>query len=62
LAAAGLVVVMGGATVFTILAGEVTMALFPLVVGLLAAFVAYGRWSVDPYGARSEPPVIAEGG
>jgi hypothetical protein len=44
LAAAGLIILMAGATVFTVLTGEIIMALFPLVVGLLAAFVAYGRW------------------
>ena len=43
LAACGLVIIMIGATVFTLLSGEVAMALIPLVVGLLSAFVAYGR-------------------
>jgi len=45
LAAAGLVIIMIGATVITLASGEVVLALIPLVVGLLAAFVAYGRWS-----------------
>jgi len=44
LAAAGLVIIMIGATVITVQGGMLPMALFPLVVGLLAAFVAYGRW------------------
>ena len=44
LAAAGLVIIMAGATVVTLVSGGVLMALMPLVVGLLAAFVAYGRW------------------
>jgi len=44
LAAAGLVIVMIGATAYTLAAGDVAMAVIPLVVGLLAAFVAYGRW------------------
>jgi uncharacterized membrane protein YphA (DoxX/SURF4 family) len=44
LAAAGLVIIMIGATVLTATSGDVTMALIPLVVGILAAFVAYGRW------------------
>ena len=44
LAAAGLVIIMIGATVFTLATGDIAMALFPLVVGILAAFVAYGRW------------------
>jgi hypothetical protein len=48
LAAAGLVVLMIGATVFTVWYASTLMALFPLVVGLLAAFVAYGRWHSTP--------------
>ena len=44
LAAAGLVGIMIGATVLTVMTNGVAMALFPFVVGLLAAFVAYGRW------------------
>jgi uncharacterized membrane protein len=44
LAAAGLVIVMIGATVYTVAAGDIASALLPLVVGILAAFVAYGRW------------------
>jgi hypothetical protein len=44
LAAAGLVIIMLGAIVFTLAGGDVALALIPLVVGLLAAFVAYGRW------------------
>jgi uncharacterized membrane protein YphA (DoxX/SURF4 family) len=44
LAAAGLVVIMIGATVLSAVSGGVAAALPPLVVGLLAAFVAYGRW------------------
>jgi uncharacterized membrane protein YphA (DoxX/SURF4 family) len=48
LAAAGLVIIMIGATVVTLMTGEIVMALFPLVVGILAAFVAYGRWRQSP--------------
>src|ERR1700742_316282 len=44
LAAAGLVVVMVGAVALTLASGDLAPALVPLVVGLLAAFVAYGRW------------------
>lgn len=43
LAAAGLVVIMIGATVITALAGQVAGALLPLTVGILAAAVALGR-------------------
>ncbi|MFN2517005.1 MAG: DoxX family protein, partial [Pyrinomonadaceae bacterium] len=42
LAAAGLVIIMIGATVLTIAGDGVGPALIPLVVGILAAFVAYG--------------------
>jgi hypothetical protein len=56
LAAAGLVVIMIGATGLGLAVGDVGMALIPLAVGLLAAFVAYGRWRLVP--ARS---VRAEG-
>jgi hypothetical protein len=42
-AAAGLVLVMIGATAATLAAGGGLSALIPAVVGLLAAFVVYGR-------------------
>ena len=48
LAAAGLVIIMVGAIVVTLMGGSVAPALIPLVVGLLAAFVAYGRWHIAP--------------
>lgn len=53
LAAAGLVIIMVGAVVVTLMTGDVAMALIPLVVGLLAAFVAYGRWRPAPLSAKS---------
>lgn len=43
LAAAGLTVVMMGASVLTLLAGGGLTALVPAAVGLLAVFVVYGR-------------------
>ena len=46
LAAAGLVIIMIGATVVTLMTGDVATAPIPLVVGLLSAFVAYGRWGL----------------
>lgn len=49
LAAAGLVIIMIGATALTVAAEGVAPALMPLVVGLLAAFVAYGRWRLAPH-------------
>jgi len=48
LAAAGLVIIMIGAIVLTLTFGEFMAAAISLVVGLLAAFVAYGRWRLAP--------------
>jgi len=50
LAAAGLVIIMIGATALTLATAGITMALILLVVGILAAFVAYGRWRLAPRG------------
>jgi hypothetical protein len=44
LAAAGLVIIMIGATVITLVGGFGAGALFPAAVGILAASVAYFRW------------------
>ncbi len=43
LAAAGLVIIMAGATVVTIVGGPAATAVVPLIIGALAATVAYGR-------------------
>jgi uncharacterized membrane protein YphA (DoxX/SURF4 family) len=48
LAAAGLVFIMIGATVVTVKTGAIATALLPLAVGILCAFVAYGRWRLTP--------------
>jgi uncharacterized membrane protein YphA (DoxX/SURF4 family) len=48
LAAAGLVIIMIGAVGITFAGGGAGMALMPAVTGLLAAFVAYGRWRLAP--------------
>jgi hypothetical protein len=48
-AAFGLVIIMIGATVLTLVGGGVVSALIPLMVGLLAAFVAYSRWQPEPH-------------
>jgi uncharacterized membrane protein YphA (DoxX/SURF4 family) len=54
LAAGGLVIIMSGATGITMAGGMIEPALVPLVVGLLAGFVAYGRTRLAPLGgARS---------
>ena len=52
LAAAGLVIIMIGATTITLASGPVAPALPPFVAGLLAAFVAYGRWRLAPHRGR----------
>jgi hypothetical protein len=53
LAAAGLVIIMAGATLLgPLLMGDPSSALLPLVLGLLAAFVVYGRTQVAPVSVR----------
>ena len=58
LAAAGLVSIMIGATAVTAIMMDPAMALMPLVVGFLAAFVAYGRWQLAPIRGRSAAPAL----
>ena len=58
LAAAGLVIIMVGATVITLTWIGVASALIPFVVGLLAAFVAYGRWRRAPLPGSSRPAAL----
>jgi uncharacterized membrane protein YphA (DoxX/SURF4 family) len=48
LAAAGLVIIMIGATVLTLPSDNVGSALMSLAAGILAAFVAFGRWRLAP--------------
>jgi len=48
LAAAGLLILMIGAVIITIMGPGVGAAVPPLVVGLLCAFVAYGRTKLRP--------------
>ena len=52
LAATGLVLIMAGAIWITLAAGEVAAALVSLAVGVVAAFVAYGRWRLAPHRRR----------
>jgi hypothetical protein len=52
LAAAGLTIIMVGATVITLATMGLAFALMPFVAGLLAAFVAYGRWRLAPGPSR----------
>jgi hypothetical protein len=49
LAAAGLVIVTIGGTVYQLMAGQPESALFAVVFGLLLAFIAYGRWQLVPH-------------
>ena len=48
LAAAGLTIIMIGATTVTVLGMGVAPAIFPAVVGLLTTWIAYGRTRVEP--------------
>jgi len=48
LAAAGLVIIMVGATVLNLRTGDLVTTTLTVVVGLLAALVAYARWKVVP--------------
>jgi hypothetical protein len=50
LAASGLVIIMIGATVITLMIAPGAMALVPFISGVLCAFVAYGRWRLVPHG------------
>jgi hypothetical protein len=56
LAAAGLVLVTIGATVYQLMAGQPESALFATGVGLLCAFVAYGRWKLAPHRRSASQP------
>ena len=47
LAAAGLAIITLGATWITLKGGQGAMAIIPLVVALLSAFVAYSRWQMS---------------
>ena len=53
LAAAGLVIIMVGAIVITLMYMPASWAVLPLVTGGLAAFVAYGRWRLAPQARRT---------
>jgi uncharacterized membrane protein YphA (DoxX/SURF4 family) len=55
LAAFGLMVVTGSATVFHLVRGEPGSAVYTAVLFGLVTFVAYMRWRVRPIPARGEP-------
>lgn len=52
LAAAGLLIIMIGATVITMSSGPAAAGLFPLIVCLLLLFVIYGRSKLVPINPR----------
>ncbi len=63
LAALGLVLVTLSATVYQLMAGQPGSAAFATVMGLLAAFVAYGRWRLIPLrGSAASPAVLQRAG
>jgi hypothetical protein len=61
LAAAGLVIIMTGATVLTLAGGDFAEALIPFVLGLLAAFVAYRRrsWLANALAGTGKPSPLS---
>jgi hypothetical protein len=52
-AATGLVIIMIGATVLTMIGDGVGLAVIPFVTGLLTLFIAYGRWRLAPLKDRT---------
>ncbi|HMH54103.1 MAG TPA: DoxX family protein [Candidatus Acidoferrum sp.] len=53
LAALGLVLIMIGAIAVTLVGGMPGAAVLSLVIGLLAAFIAYGRWRLAPIPSKA---------
>ena len=60
LAAAGLLIIMIGATVVTLMTGPIGPAVVPFIVGLLLALVINGRW-LAPRREASGPAVLQPG-
>jgi uncharacterized membrane protein len=58
LAATGLVLLTICATVYQLLAHQPESAVFAVVMGLLATFVAYGRWRLAPLHGSVRQPVL----
>ena len=48
LAAAGLTIIMTGAVIITLMTPQRALAVFPLVVGIIAVVIAYNRWRMLP--------------
>src|SRR5918911_2961315 len=55
LGALGLVLVTIGAAVYQLAAGQPGNAVFALVVGVITAFVGYGRWRLVPVRRAARP-------
>lgn len=52
-AAGGLVIIMIGAVIVTVLTSPAALAILPFVTGVLAATIAYTRWRVAPLGSSA---------
>jgi len=57
-AASGLVIIMIGTTTITAFAMAVAPAVVPMTIGVLAAFVAYGRWRLARLPVESRHPML----
>ena len=57
IAAAGLMLIVTGATVITLVGEGVARALFPLILMLLCALVTYGRWQRRRTVERNATPI-----
>ena len=58
LAATGLVIIMIGATIVTLLGGAVAAAILPAVVGIIAALIGYARWKIVPLTGAPYRPAL----
>ena len=61
LAAGGLMIVVGSATVLHLSRGEITSAITTAVLFVLLTFVAYMRWKAKPIAARRVEVVSPQG-
>lgn len=52
LAAAGIAIIMASAVISTIAMGAPSAIAMPLILFLLAVFIAYGRWNLAPIAPR----------
>jgi hypothetical protein len=58
LAGAGLTLICIGGTVYQLMAGEPGNAVFAIVLGLICAFVGYGRWQLAPHRQKPARPAL----